>query len=510
MQRSFVYDDSTRLLWATNVNEFHTWDGAHKRASEIYIDGIGNWRLPRADEVQRSALFPRWVICIESSTYRNQVYTQAGWTATRSDSGRALQLAYSTGSCGRLDNWSESTSARLHLYLVREMDSIARLLVDGQLSPEAQLWAVAKELLRKSMQRIQPSIMPPAAPAPQAIPALAKGEFETTPDFNKRAEAERKRIEAANAEQARQFEQSQRDYAAQKAQAEQDQHDWHASLAKPEVQRKLAEQAFRHAIHIVFGSPVLKEIHYDADSGAFQARVGGSRRSVLADRPPQRPAPTQARARKSDGPIAGEAAVALPAQRWSLPVSIPTPINEAPGMKERLLDARTIPAVTFEIDTAQQKLKIAKYELVTDEVKMAREFEQVKQRDSLDGYQDFISRYPKTVYAERARQGIKELEARDARRRQEVISRKAEEERARHQEARARAEREKRGCRDLYVGKAVKANLENRNVLFNYGHVTVDALITGINAAQGVASARVTSSHFNYGHVFEARCADFE
>lgn len=465
--QSFVYDDSTRLLWATGIDEAANFAGASARLRQLAIDGLDGWRLPGHPEFLRSRLFPQEVKCNVPpyhSAYANEVYRGQGWTATTNpySAEQAFVISYSTGSCRRHEDWHEYKDKNLRLYAVREIDELAGILINPRLGAEQQLVAVARVLLRQKVKFARARLAPPPEPAVAAASQLKRGEFETSADFEKRRQQELARTDGDTRRKVAAYEQAVRDYKARQAAEDQREAAWQQSLKTEATRRQLAEQALSEAFNLVFGSPTLTEVRYDADRQAFDARLSGSRASLLAATPSQvvqtRPAPASGFAKKSDFQNRDAVPAApLAAQKWSMPLAIPSPIKEAPAFKARLLDARLIPRLSFNWDGRQTRLSFASYEIITNEVKQQREFADARQAGSIEAYQDFIDRHPKAPQAGQARQAIRDIQVRQEKERQEQIARqKAEEKRRQANQAAAAAamrERERQGCDNFYPGK---------------------------------------------------------
>ena len=465
--QSFVYDDSTHLLWATGIDEAANFAGAQARLRQLAIDGLDDWRMPGHPEFLRSRLFPQEVKCNVPpyhSAYVNEVYRGQGWTATTNpySADQAYVISYSTGSCSRHQDWNEYKDKNMRIYAVREIDELAGILINPRLGAEQQLVAVARVLLRKKVKFERIRLAPPPEPAVAVTSQLKRGEFETSADFEKRRQQELARTDGETRRKVAAYEQAVRDYKARLASEDQNEAAWQQSLKTEATRRQLAEQALSEAFNLVFGSPTLKQVRYDADRQAFDAELSGSRASLLAATPPQvgqtRPAPASGFAKKSDSQSRDAVPAApLAAQKWSMSLSIPSPIKEAPAFKARLLDARLIPRLSFNWNGRQNKLNFASYEIITNEVKQQREFADARQANSVEAYQDFVDRHPKAPQAAQARQAMRDIQARQEKERQEQIARQKAEEKRRQAnqaaEAAAMRERERLGCDNFYPGK---------------------------------------------------------
>jgi hypothetical protein len=468
---SFVYDESSRLLWATGLDRAASFRDASTWLGQLSIDSMDGWRMPTHPEFLGSRIFPESAKCNVppyNSAYANEVYQGQGWTSTTNpyNTEQAFVISYSTGgACGRHEDWSEYKSKNVRIYAVRDIDELAAILIDPRLSAEAQLVAVAKVLLREKIKYVSTPLTAPAEPEPVRAKALKRGEFEPAADFAKRQQQEQARADAETKRVTAAHEQAMREFNAQKAAEERREAAWRESLKTNATRQRLAEAALSEAFNLVFGSPTLKNVQYNPDKEAFDALLGGSRASILAATSSQ---VTQRGGNSGSGfakksSYQNNAAVAAPplaAQKWTMQLSIPTPLKEAQAFKARLVDARLIPRLTFNWDSRQTRLAFAGYEIITNEVKQQREFASARQANTVEAYQDFVDRYPKAPQVAQAKQGIREIQARLEKERQEQIARqKAEEKRRRAEEAAEAAamrERERLGCDNFYPGKTGK------------------------------------------------------
>lgn len=482
---SFVYDDSTKLLWATGINESASYANANAWLGQLSIDSLAGWRLPSHAEFLNSRLFPQAVKCNVppyNSSYANEVYRGPGWTSTTNPYApeQAYVISYSVGSCGRHEEWHEYKTNGARIYAVHDIDELAGILINPKLTAEQQLVAVARVLLRQRVKFVRAQLVPPAEPPAAPTTQLKRGEFETTAEFEKRKQQEATRGDGETRRKQAAYEQALRDYKARLAAEDQREAGWQEALKTEATRRQLAEQALSEAFNLVFGSPTLQNVMYDADKEAFDAVLTGSRASMLAAVPPQvvqaRPVPASGFAKKSDFKSAdAQPAPPLAAQKWSMQLAIPSPRKEAPAFKARLVDARLIPRLSFNWEPAQSRLSFASYEIITNEVKQQREFANARQANTIDAYQDFLDRHPAAPQATQAKQAIRDIQVRQEKERQEQLARaKAEEKRrqaAEAAEAAALRERERLGCDNFYPGKTGK--ITGRSFWFD----TVDGYI---------------------------------
>lgn len=467
---SFVYDDSTRLLWATGINEAASFANANAWLGQLAIDSLGGWRMPSHAEFMNSRLFPMAVKCNVppyNSSYANEVYRGPGWTSTANpyDTAQAFVISYSTGSCGKHDEWHEYKSNGARIYAVHEIDELAGILVNPKLTAEQQLVAVARVLLRQKVKFVRAQLTPPAEPPAAPASQLKRGEFETTAEFEKRKQQEAARGDGESRRKQAAYEQALRDYQARQAAEDKREANWQEALQTEATRRQLAEQALSEAFNLVFGSPALQNVMYDADKEAFDAVLTGSRASILAAIAPQvaqtRATPASGFAKKGDfKSVDTQAAPPLAAQKWSMQLAIPSPRTEAPAFKARLVDARLIPRLSFNWEPAQSKLSFASYEIITNEVKQQREFASARQANTIEAYQEFVDRHSTAPQAAQAKQAIRDIQVRQEKERQEQLARARAEEKRRQAEQAAEAaamrERERLGCDNFYPGKTGK------------------------------------------------------
>lgn len=463
----FIYDSSTRLLWATGLNEARTFSGAKSWIGNLSIDGLGGWRMPTLAEAHRSPLFPARAPCNRGS-YSNEVYIGPGWSSTlfEYEKNKALMISYSTGGvCARHDEWTEDFDKRAMVYAVRDMDEIQRLLVDAGASVESQLAGVARILLRGRLEYSKTTLSAPQEPPRLTAKTLKKGEFEVSADFDKRQKQEQARVDAENTRQAAAYEQAMRDFKQRQAAETQKEAAWQAMLKTPETRQRLAEQALSDAFNLVLGSPLLRDAQYNTDKGTFDAVLSSSRDSILAgqqDRVVDTSGDSLMKKKSSQQTVVASKAKPLAAQNWRMNLAIPVPLKEAQGYKARLLDTRLIPRITFDWNAQQKQLSFAGYEMMTNEVKQQREFASARQINSIEAYQEFIQRHPKAPQVSQAQQQIRQIQERQEKERREEQARaqaaaKAQQERAAAEAAAAR-QRERLGCDNFYPGKVGKVN----------------------------------------------------
>lgn len=465
---SFVHDNSTGLLWATGIRERRSFQEAKHWINNLSIDELAGWRMPTHAEFLGSRLFPSRAPCNvapSNTSYGNEIYNGPGWTSTMLDQHQAYLISYSVGgACHRHEDWSshidkESRYWQIN-YAVRNEDELSRIITQPRASAEAQLVAVAKILLRSKLEYKKPDLTPPSEPARIQPRALTKGEFETSADFGARQKQEQARAEAENKRALAAHEQVLREFKTRVDADRQKESAWHEALKTPETRRRLAEQALSEAFNIVFGSPTLRDVRYNADKSAFDAVLSGSRESLLAGKQGQEVTNGESRKKSSSQMIPTSKAAPLAAQAWRMALLIPSASKDAPAYKERLLDARLIPRITFNWENDQRKLSFLNYEMITNEVKQQRDFAAARDSNSISAYQDFIQRYPNAPQAVQAQKSISEIQARQEKERQERLAREKAQERARQAaeaaEAAASRERARLGCGNFYPGKTGK------------------------------------------------------
>ena len=378
------------------------------KLNEVQIDAHTGWRLLTFPEAQRSAMLERWQkgFCFLGKTRLGDkyfgakgsvlTYTAGGahnkgaWTAL------ALGQVVETNNNGSL-RWKQTEYATESspVVLVRTPSAIEhevlgnpRLDISGRIKRYAELMA---------NQTARPERQPLAKPALAALPAqpvLVKDEFETTTAFEQRKQREleawRKRsdqVEQGNAQLLASYDQAmnaaEHAYQSQLAQLQ-------SEAGKARIQQEVLQQA----VLVVLGKPYFRDLHYDADTQRMQGMV-----------------------------------FSATSPDFSKPVSIPVPLAQAHSFKQDLQDKKLVPQVQMD-----QDLNILAVNVVTNDKKIALEFDLAKSQDTETAYQEFMAQYPQAPQVKAAQAAIAKIQQQKMR---------AEQQRQRDDAARSKREAEK-------------------------------------------------------------------
>lgn len=325
----------------------------------------------------------------------------------------------------------------------------------------------------------------PASPVPAVEAALTKSEFETSAAFRKRVAAEQDRVRQANAAAEGEYRAALSAWEARVAQAR-GEHE-RAAAARGGGTDAYFLDALGKAMAIKYGKPLIKSLHYDADAQAFLVEVGSER-----------------------GDYAGKAKVAVPlayapeVKRLvskgylapELEMSVQNGDVVVRGVRQLSDPAGFIVATLFEFRknnlTDLQEL-LASYPDTSQTPKLQARIDELQFKaafDSVAALESFLRQRPGSAQAMQARERIKELKQRHARKQVEDAE----------AQKRAAAERERESR--LYnaakdVGDKVCADITTRG-LFSSDTYEVSGYVEGKSGGRiqiRIANPRAISSY---------------
>lgn len=295
-------------------------------------------------------------------------------------------------------------------------------------------------VVREASRAPAPSIAPPSLTPVPPEPALVKEEFEKSADFQQRREAALARWRGNVADIEQRNDAARQRHQEALAQAEQERSRIEQERAGEGYQSAARLHAQMQGLQLFLGKPYLRDLRYDADGEIMSAEVWSSR---------------------------------APSFRHS--VRIPVTIAVARDLKANLEKANVIPQVMLD-----QDLNVTDVKLITNEARVAFDYEVAGKRNSVAAYEEFLENYPAASQAGAARKAIAGLQEAERVARQEAERRRAEE--AKRKEARRQAEQaaEQRAYQtQKSVGDKV---CKSGSMVFGLVGVTITAFVERVDA----------------------------
>ncbi len=349
-----------------NMNDYNTLykkGAVVGKVSDVSIDGVKGWRLPTFDEVAKSKVAERWQKSLEKPVRNGMADAYCPPVATHDRKSKDVvghRLKRNQKYWNREKYYDGLSSYYIPAILVREPSSVEKeiLGVHGQ-TPEERIIHCANLLTQKALiprkeevKKYKKEEYPPA-------PAPIKGEFEKSIDFKAREsvlrekwEQEKLAIDSRNQDSEDVYlsavEVSERNYMQQKL-----------LFADSDYQKGVYKKMREGAIRIVLGKPYFKDMKYNADAEVMNGLIFSARYP-----------------------------------KFEKNVSFSVPISDARKFKEKLLTRKLIPIVTFDNHFA-----VASAEAVTDDQKIAFDYEVAQKLNTIKSYEYFIEKNPSSPQA---------------------------------------------------------------------------------------------------------------
>lgn len=383
------------------------------RLNEVQIDGQGGWRLLTLREAMGSPLLARWQqgFCLQikspygsNSSFVSNVnvltYTPGG---TKKGGGwPVLSVGRTARVSGDRLNWQaeEYSSKIAPLVLVRALSPIEREIWNAPgVDAGGRVARYASLLSERAAQPERKKVEKPGLAELPSQPVVSKDEFETTAAFEQRKQREQdawrtrsRQIEQSNAARLLEYDQqmnaAEQVYRTQLAQANSD-----AGKARA------YQDALSQAVSAVLGKPYFRDLRYDADTQQMHGVVFSARMPEFAR-----------------------------------PVVFPVPLAQARSFKDDLLENKLVPQVQID-----QGLNVLAVNAVSNDKKIALDFESAKGQSTVKGYQDFMAKYPQAPQIKAAMAGIAKLQEQD--RLAELKRQQDAAEREKRQSAQSKAEK---------------------------------------------------------------------
>jgi len=401
-----------------------SYNNAQTFVSKLIIDGQGNWKLPSKEDVEKAD--PGFTMIGSDSSFLRD---EGSSSCSKSKVPVYGLTSHTSAYC-----WSESREKTKEYFIpVRNKSIYDQVILDNYKSFEEKFITLTDMILEKKLNVVLKEPVKPKKSDTVVPNKLTKGEFETTTNFAKRVKTEKMRIKKVNENLKQQYKTELDRYNLElEAQKKIYQHML-LQNRKPEIIHQTYEEAASEALVMLLGDPVLSNFQYNADEqifrGVVQSEFGNFERKVE-----------------------------FFVQR-----------EKAKKFKDKLIDTRLIPSITFHIDWP--KLIFSDLKIVTNTFKEEQDYALAKKKDTINAYETFIKYHPEAPQIIQAKRRINEIIEKQEKERLAQMNWEIEQDRKRVIE------------RQAYMKSKNVGNLvcKEARILFGFISVTISAYVERIS-----------------------------